>query len=203
MGSEKVTSPAASTAEPTDAQNEFFEKQEGAFFRRVDLNAFWTTFAISFAAYFYTIAPTVTLEDSGELAVGSDYLGVPHPPGYPIWTLVTWLFQWVFHWVKYFGTPDSNWMILWKSVLRLFGQYDGVAHPNPAWSVGFCSAFFGALACGMQAMLVSRAGLDMLRSFKRAMPRSRSAACCSCTAGWDARRTPARCSRCGSSSASA
>lgn len=138
------------------------------FFRSVDWRAFWVAFLATLLVYFHTMAPTVTLEDSGELAVGSDYLGVPHPPGYPIWALFTWFFQWVFHWVKYFGTPDSNWMILWKSVLRLFGRYDGVAHPNPAWSVGLCSAFFGALACGMQAMLVCRAGLDMLRGFKRA-----------------------------------
>ena len=37
-------------------------------------------------------APDVTLEDSGELSVGSYYAGVPHPPGYPVWTLYTWLF---------------------------------------------------------------------------------------------------------------
>ena len=38
------------------------------------------------------MAPDVTLEDSGELSVGSFYAGVPHPPGYPVWTLYSWLF---------------------------------------------------------------------------------------------------------------
>ncbi len=144
------------------------DQETGAFFRRVDKWAFWIAFLATFAVYFHTNAPTVTLEDSGELCTGSDYLGVPHPPGYPIWTLFTWFFNWIFHWVKYFGTPDSNELIVWKSIKLLFGQYKGDWHPNPAWSVGLCSNFFGALACGMQAMLVSRSGLDMLRGLKKA-----------------------------------
>ncbi len=122
---------------------DFFEHERGAFFRRVDWSAFWTGFIISLSVYCYTLAPTVTLEDSGELAVASDYLGVPHPPGYPIWTLLTWLFQWVFHFKTYFGQP------------------------NPAWSVGLASAFFGALACGVLALLVSRSGANILRGMEQ------------------------------------
>src|SRR4051812_17966026 len=61
-------------------------------FRRID----WITFAVTallvFTGYFLTLAPNVTLEDSGELATGSFYAGVPHPPGYPVWTIFTWLF---------------------------------------------------------------------------------------------------------------
>ena len=117
----------------------FFEHRTGAFFRKVDWLAFATAFTVTFLVYCATLAPTVTLEDSGELVVASDYLGVPHPPGYPIWTLLSWFFQWMFHWVKYYG------------------------YPNPAWSVGLMSAFFGALACGLLALLVSRSGTDMLR----------------------------------------
>ena len=122
------------------AQEGFLDNATGAFFRRIDWWAFWVVLAVSFAVYFHTLAPTVTLEDSGELAVASDYLGVPHPPGYPIWTLLTWFFQWIFHWVKYNG------------------------HPNPAWSVGLASAASGAGACALLALLVSRSGADLLRS---------------------------------------
>ena len=118
------------------------DNQTGAFFRKVDWSAFWTTFLVTFAVYLFTLAPTVTLEDSGELATGPDYMGVPHPPGYPSWTLICWFFQWIFHWVRYYG------------------------HPNPAWGIGFASALFGSLACGLQALLVSRSGVDMLRSLK-------------------------------------
>ena len=110
----------------------------GAFFRKADWVAFWVTTLVTGLVYFLTLAPTVTLEDSGELAVASDWLGVPHPPGYPIWTLVTWFFQWIFHWVQYNG------------------------HPNPAWGVGLASAVSGALACGLLALLISRSGADLL-----------------------------------------
>src|SRR5712671_1066740 len=62
-------------------------------FRAID----WWTFAITtllvFTGYCLTLSPNLTLEDSGELAVGSYYAGVPHPPGYPVWTLYTWLFS--------------------------------------------------------------------------------------------------------------
>ena len=119
------------------------EGKAGAFFRRADWVAFWVTTLVSGLVYFLTLAPTVTLEDSGELAVASDWLGVPHPPGYPIWTLVTWFFQWIFHWVTYNG------------------------HPNPAWGVGLASAVSGALACGLLALLISRSGADLLASFRK------------------------------------
>ena len=44
----------------------------------------WLTLAVTtfivMAAYMYTLAPDLTLEDSGELAVASLYAGIPHPP---------------------------------------------------------------------------------------------------------------------------
>ncbi|WP_168441945.1 glycosyltransferase family 117 protein [Pontiella desulfatans] len=113
------------------------------FFRKSDWIACWATFAISLIVYTLTLQPTLGLEDSGELVVASDYLGVPHPPGYPIWSLLTWFFQWVFHGVKFHG------------------------HPNPAWGVNFFSAFAGAAACGALALLISRSGMDLLRSLKK------------------------------------
>jgi len=113
------------------------------FFRRADWISFGLTFLIALVVYTLTLAPTVTLEDSGELIVASDYLGVPHPPGYPIWSLMTWFFQWIFNGVTYHG------------------------YPNPAWGVGFCSAFAGALACGTLALLVSCSGLQILHGLKK------------------------------------
>ena len=127
---------------PNQSRTIGYHATEGAFFRRIDWIAFATTFLITLTAYTLTLAPTVTLEDSGELVVAADYLGVPHPPGYPIWTLLAWFFQWIFHPVTYYGQP------------------------NPAWAVGFMSAFFGAAACAMLAMLVSRSGYDILRGIR-------------------------------------
>ncbi len=121
----------------------FFDRQEGAFFRPTDWGAFWTVWLIAFSLYLFTLAPTVTLEDSGELSVAADYMGVPHPPGYPLWTLLAWFFQWVFHGLEFHG------------------------YPNPAWAIGLMSATFASLACALLALLVSRSGADMLRGMSR------------------------------------
>ncbi len=108
------------------------------FFRRHDWAAFWTGTVVSFLVYFFTCAPSVTLEDCGELAVAGDYMGVPHPPGYPSWTVCAWLFARLLSWVTFRGQP------------------------NPAWAIAVMSAFWGALATGLAAMLVSRSAADLL-----------------------------------------
>ena len=150
-----------------DKETHFLDRQTGPFFRKADWIAFIATFLISFSIYFYTMAPTVTLEDSGELSVASDYLGVPHPPGYPTWTLLTWFLQWIFHWVKYFGVPDGNLTLLGKSFARLFGANFGFGHPNPAWGVALGSVLTGAVACAAQAMLISRSAADILLHMRK------------------------------------
>ena len=48
--------------------------------------------AVTFAVYFYTLAPTVVGGDSGELITAAHTLGVVHPPGYPLYTVLTKLF---------------------------------------------------------------------------------------------------------------
>src|SRR5882757_5285043 len=60
-------------------------------FRKRDWLAFILTFLAVWSVYFATLAPEVTLEDSGELVTGSMYAGIPHPPGYPVWTIYSWL----------------------------------------------------------------------------------------------------------------
>src|SRR5205085_3749474 len=95
-------------------------------FRNVDWFTLAVTFLFVFIGYYLTLAPEMTLEDSGELAVGSYYAGVPHPPGYPVWTIFTWL---------------------WTVLLPI---------NNVAWRVGVGCAFSGALATGLLSMVVSR-----------------------------------------------
>ena len=112
------------------------------FFNRTDWLAFWTATIVTFAVYLFTLGPSVGLEDSGELATAAAHLGVPHPPGYPFWTLCSWIFCKLFFWVTYMG------------------------HPNPAWAVSCCSAVFGALAAGFTAMLISRSSQDFTGSDK-------------------------------------
>lgn len=103
-------------------------------FRRIDWIGFAITTVLVFIGYFLTLAPDLTLEDSGELAVGSFYAGVPHPPGYPVWTIFSWLF----------------------TVL--------VPVSNIAYRVALSSAFAGALSCGLIALMVSRGSSMILES---------------------------------------
>ncbi|MEO5804626.1 MAG: DUF2723 domain-containing protein [Verrucomicrobiota bacterium] len=103
-------------------------------FRRIDWMSFAVTTLLVFIGYYLTLAPDLTLEDSGELAVGSFYAGVPHPPGYPVWTIYSWLF----------------------TVL--------VPVSNIAWRVALSSAVAGAFACGLIALMTSRGCSMILES---------------------------------------
>ncbi|MEI9962251.1 MAG: DUF2723 domain-containing protein [Limisphaerales bacterium] len=97
-------------------------------FRKIDWLAMGITTLVLFIAYFIMLAPDQTLEDSGELATGSFYAGVPHPPGYPVWTIFTYFFA------------------------------NFIPVGSVAWRVGIASAVAAALSCGLLAfLLVSRA----------------------------------------------
>jgi thioredoxin-like negative regulator of GroEL len=119
-------------------------------FRKID----WLTFALTaipiFIGYMLTLAPDLTLEDSGELAVGSMYAGVPHPPGYPLWTLFTWVFTKI------------------------------IPFSNIAFRVSVASAFSGAVACGLLALIVSRGSsmiIESVEDFKGISRKTENAIC--------------------------
>ena len=101
------------------------------FFGARDIIAFWLATVVSFAVYLYTLAPGVTLEDSGELLTAAHSLGVPRPPGYPAWTLLA---------------------AIWQRIIP-FG--------NIAWRVNLMCAVFGALTAGLVALLISKSGRVM------------------------------------------
>ena len=64
--------------------------------QRFTFSPAWAAFAaslLSFVAYLETLAPTVTFIDSGELAAVTCTLGIAHPTGYPLFTLLGWLFS--------------------------------------------------------------------------------------------------------------
>jgi len=112
----------------------------GRFFQRADWLSFGLTTAAALTVYLFTLAPDVTLERSGIFSTGAFYAAVPHPPGYPLWTLYAWLFT--------VALPFSN----------------------IAWRVGVSSAVAGALTAGVLALMVSRGGTMILEGipiFKR------------------------------------
>ncbi len=105
-------------------------------YRRVDWLSFAITTFVVMIGYWFTLATDLTLEDSGELAVGSLYAGVPHPPGYPVWTLYTWVFA------------------------------NFIPFSNIAWRVALSSAVAGAFSCGLIALMVSRGSSMLLEGIE-------------------------------------
>src|SRR4029450_8740850 len=57
----------------------------------VELFCAGTVFLIALLLYSWTLAPTVTLTDSGELIVVARGLGIAHPPGGPLWIILAHL----------------------------------------------------------------------------------------------------------------
>ena len=58
---------------------------------RAELICAGTVFLAAVVLYSWTLAPTVTLTDSGELIVVAYGLGIAHPPGVPLWALLAHL----------------------------------------------------------------------------------------------------------------
>jgi tetratricopeptide (TPR) repeat protein len=95
-------------------------------FRKIDWLVLIICFAAVWTAYLLTLAPDLTLEDSGELCTASFYAGIPHPPGYPFWAIYSWLW----------------------TVIVPFGSV--------AWRVEVGESFAAAMACGLVGLMVSR-----------------------------------------------
>ncbi len=121
MSGQSTTAPAAT---PTPSQPSTAER----FFSGRDKLAFGMAALITFVGYCLSLQPSVGLEDSGEFLTAAYHLGVPHPPGYPIWSILAWLWCHIFP----------------------FG--------NIGWRVNLMSAAFGAVAVGLAALLISKTG---------------------------------------------
>ena len=125
----------------------------GPLFRKVDWWTMGWTVSVMGLVYFLTLAPEVTLEDSGELVTGSYYAGIPHPPGYPVGTIYSWL-----------------WTVL-------------VPLGNIAWRVALAEAAAGAISCGLLALMVSRGSglfIEGIESFRGLTSRWENAICSIC-----------------------
>ena len=106
--------------EPSRYRMQFWQSQ---FWQPMDWAAAVTAGIGALVVFLVTLAPGVTLEDAGELATAAHSFGVPHPPGYPVWTLVAWV------WIHIFP----------------FG--------NIAWRTNVLSALCSATAVGMVSLL--------------------------------------------------
>ena len=112
-------------------------------FRRIDWLVLLVCFAAVWTVYLLTLAPDLTLEDSGELCTASFYAGIPHPPGYPFWAIYSWIW----------------------TVIVPFGSV--------AWRVEVGESFAAAMACGLVGLMVSRGssmlieGIEELKEMNR------------------------------------
>ena len=100
----------------------------------------FATFIALFALYAATAAPDVTFWDSGEFLAAIHSLGIPHPPGTPLYVLVA-----------------NVWAHLLSPIL-------GFAH-----AVNLFSALCAAAGCAVLAGLFSRWMRDPLRGFAAAI----------------------------------
>jgi len=126
--------PAAKAAPRKPAGQREWTEPLKPLFRKADWLCALFTFAAMWIVYLLTLAPEVTLEDAGELITGAVYAGIPHPPGYPVWTLYSWL-----------------WTVL-------------VPVGNMAWRVALAEANAGAVACALISLLVSRGSSMLVES---------------------------------------
>ena len=122
MSKDNKNKNAAATKSPTPGQPVVVPPM----FRKIDWMTLGLTFLIVWIVYLFTLAPELTLEDSGELCTGSYYAGIPHPPGYPFWSVYSWFW----------------------TVIVPFG--------NVAWRVEVGQSFAAAMGCGLLAFMVSR-----------------------------------------------
>jgi hypothetical protein len=112
----------------------FADNGNAAALDRTDWMSFVVTTTVALSVYLLTLAPDVTLGFSGIFSAAAMQGGVPHPPGYPLSTIYSWMF------VKL--VPIST----------------------IAWRVAAASAVAGAAACGVIALIVTRLSVGLLHA---------------------------------------
>ncbi|MBN1578289.1 MAG: DUF2723 domain-containing protein [Chitinispirillaceae bacterium] len=136
------------------------------------------SFLINFLFYLLTLAPTVTFEDSGELITAAFHLGIPHEPGYPLFTLLGRIFSmlpfgtiaWRVNFMSALFTAGAGVFVCWATILlieetfskSLFLRKSPAAGQWCLYSVGICSAIlFGtAKTTWAQAIIAEVYGIN-------------------------------------------
>jgi tetratricopeptide (TPR) repeat protein len=92
--------------------------------RRIRIILFAVVFAIVFVVYLSTVAPTASFWDCGELIATACIMGVPHPPGTPLFVTIGRIFSML---------PTS---------------------PEYAFRINLIPVLFGAFSCGLIYLLI-------------------------------------------------
>ena len=118
-------------------------------------------FLVAEAVYLSTMAPTFSFWDCGEVIATSYTLGIPHPPGAPLYLLIGHLFSHLpfFHdigaRINFFSTllSSATIMLTWLIIVRLITLYRG-SKPD-GWSAPEKIAAYGGAAVGALSLAFS------------------------------------------------
>jgi hypothetical protein len=111
------------------------------------------TFLLSFIVYFITMAPTVSFWDCGEFSACSYIMGVPHPPGTPLFQLIGRVFT-LIPWkdvafrtnlISVFSTAFTI-SILFLIIVRFIQEWRGQAKTFEEKVIVNAGGFIGAMS---------------------------------------------------------
>ncbi len=92
----------------------------------------------AFFLFMLTLGPTITGEDSGEFVTAAVSLGIPHPPGYPLYCLLGHVFNWL-------PLGEAAWRVSLMSAVFAAGAVSLLAWTLLHLTRSRVAAFFGAL----------------------------------------------------------
>ncbi len=122
--------------------------------RRVNLIIALSVFALTFGIYLYLCAPTVSFWDCGEYIAAGSSLGVPHPPGNPLYIMMARAANVLLPFIHdpafriTILTPISGAftaMLIYLSIVRIMMGFMGI--PNTSWKrlIIYISGLVGSL----------------------------------------------------------
>jgi hypothetical protein len=127
-------------------------------YNRTDKVAFWLSwvpFLSAFLVYFKTMAPTLSFWDCGEFVAVAKILGIPHPPGNPLFVLIgrivaaTPLFADVGAGLSFFSVvcgAFTVWLAYWL-IIKLISRWNWETTVISRW-IKYLSGITGALFLG-------------------------------------------------------
>lgn len=110
----------------------------------------WLVFGISLAVYLFTLQKDVLPADSGEFQLVASQLGVAHPPGYPLYTMVGKIFTLLTPWRPALGLNLMSAVLAAATLALTFKTVQRIAGgPLASWgglaatiALGTCTTFW-------------------------------------------------------------